>query len=96
MADTSSNGSTPEATDARHARTPAEIEADIEQQRAQLADTVDQLAAKVDVKSKARATAASVKERATTPDGKPRPEVLAAAGSLVAMVVVIVVWRARR
>jgi len=76
-------------------RTPEQIEADIEAQRAQLADTVDQLTAKLDVKSQARAKVADVKHRATTDDGAPRPEVLAAAGSLVAMALVLVWWRHR-
>ncbi len=76
-------------------RTPEQIEADIEAQRAQLAETVDQLTAKLDVKSQARAKVADVKHRATTDDGAPRPEVLAAAGSLVAMALVLVWWRHR-
>lgn len=65
-------------------RTPEQIEAEIEEQRAQLAATVDQLGAKFDVKA-----------RMTTDSGKPRPEVLAAAGSLVAMAVALVWWRRR-
>ena len=76
-------------------RTPEQIEAEIAAQRAQLADTVDQLSAKLDVKSQARARVADVKHRATTDDGAPRPEVLAAAGSLVAMALVLVWWRHR-
>lgn len=76
--------------------TPDQIQAEIEAQREQLADTVDQLSHKLDVKSQARARAASLKESATTDDGKPRPEVLAAAGSLVAIAAVLVVWRLRR
>jgi len=77
-------------------QTPEEIEAQIAQQREHLAETVDQLAAKLDVKSQAQAKVADVKDRATTDDGKPRPEVLAAAGSLVAMIAVLVVWKYRR
>jgi Protein of unknown function (DUF3618) len=77
------------------ARTPEQIEAEIELQRAQLAGTVDQLAAKLDVKSQAKDKVASLKDSATTDDGKPRTEVLAAAGSLVAMAVVLLLWRRR-
>lgn len=76
-------------------KTPEQIEAEIAAQREQLADTVDQLAAKLDVKSQARAKVSDVKARATTADGKPRPEVLAAAGSLLAMALVLAWWRHR-
>ncbi len=76
-------------------RTPEEIEADIVAQREQLAGTVDELAAKLDVKSHAQQKVASLKDAATTDAGKPRPDVLAAAGSLVAMAVVLLVWRRR-
>ncbi|CAA9409599.1 MAG: hypothetical protein AVDCRST_MAG60-2514 [uncultured Nocardioides sp.] len=77
-------------------KSPDEIEADILEQRERLADTVDQLSAKLDVRSRARSAVADAKDRATTADGTPRTEVLAAAGSLVAMVVVLLVWRLRR
>jgi Protein of unknown function (DUF3618) len=73
--------------------TPAQLEAEIATQREQLADTVDQLSAKLDVKSQARAKVADVKDRATTDEGAPRPEVVAAAGSLAAMALVLVWWR---
>jgi hypothetical protein len=77
-------------------KTPEELEAEIALQREQLAGTVDDLAAKLDVKAQAQHKVADLKDAATTDDGKPRPEVLAAAGSLVAMAVVLVVWRLRR
>ena len=77
------------------ARTPEQIEAEIEAQRAQLAGTVDQLAAKLDVKSQAKQKVASIKDSATTDSGQPRTEVLAAAGSLVAMALVLLLWRRR-
>lgn len=77
-------------------KTPEQIAAEIEAQREQLADTVDQLSAKFDVKSRTKAKVADMQDRATTSEGNPRPEVLAAAGSLVAMAMVLIVWRARR
>lgn len=76
-------------------RTPEQIEAEIAAQRAALAGTVDQLSAKLDVKSRAQHKAADLKDRATTDTGSPRPEVLAAAASLVAMAIVLVWWRRR-
>jgi prefoldin subunit 5 len=77
---------------------PEELESQIEEQREQLAGTIDALAAKLDVKSQAQAKVTeakeTAKERTTTPEGKPRPEVLAAA-ALVVVVVVVVLWRRR-
>ena len=78
------------------ARTPEQLEAEIAAQREQLADTVDELAAKLDVKSQAQRKVADLKDSATTDTGAPRPEVVAAAGSLLAMALVLVVWRVRR
>jgi hypothetical protein len=72
--------------------TPAEIEADIVRQREELADTVEALQAKLDVKAQARARAASLRARATTPDGRPRPAVLAVAAGAVA-VAGLLAWR---
>lgn len=77
-------------------KSPAQLEAEIEAQRLGLAETVDQLTAKLDVKSHARARAAEARDRATTADGKPRPEVVAAAGALVAVVVLVALRRHRR
>jgi len=83
----------PNDKDMGKAQTPEQIEAEIAAQREQLADTVDQLTAKLDVKSRAQHKAADLKDRATTDTGSPRPEVLAAAGSLVAMAIALVWWR---
>jgi hypothetical protein len=77
------------------AQTPEELEVDIERQREQLATTVDQLAAKLDVKSHAKVKVAEVKASATTDDGKPRPEVLAVAGALVGAAFLFIWWRRR-
>ncbi len=85
---------------------PEEIEADIERQREQLAETVDALTAKLDVKQQAQHKVedvkqqaqhkvADVKDRATTDDGKPRPEVIAA-GVAVLVLVVLIMRRRRR
>lgn len=87
-------------------QSPEDIEADIEQQREQLAETVDALTAKLDVKhqaqakvteAKEQATAkvAEVKDKATTDTGKPRPELLVFGATVVVVAVAIVVWRRR-
>jgi MYXO-CTERM domain-containing protein len=76
-------------------RTTAQIEADIERQRDDLADTVEQLTYKLDVKAQARAKASHLQDRATTETGRLRPEVVAGAVSFVALVALFV-WRRRR
>ena len=65
--------------------TPDEIEADIARQREELAATVTELHARLDVKARARAMAAELRGRATTPDGKPNPRVVAAAVAIVVL-----------
>ena len=77
-------------------QTPQQIEAEIEAQRAQLAGTVDALAAKLDVKSRAGAKAAELKDRAMTDTGQPRPDLLGAAAIAVGLLVAWTVWRRRR
>lgn len=76
-------------------RTTAQIEADIQRQRDHLADTVDLLSRKLDVKAQAKERAARIQDRATTDSGKPRPEVIAGAVALVALVAGVVWWRRR-
>lgn len=76
-------------------QTPEEIQAEIERQREALAATVDQLTDKLDVKSQAQRKAAEVKDRATTSDGKPRPELLGAAAGVVVAVALLAWWRHR-
>jgi Protein of unknown function (DUF3618) len=73
----------------------AELEAQIEAQRDQLADTVDQLTHKLDVKTQAKERAARVADRATTEDGLPRPELVAALTGVVLLLGVLVWWRRR-
>ena len=70
-------------------------EREVERNREQLADTVDALAAKLDVKSQAKDRVHELRDRATTTDGKPRPVVLAAAAAALAGVGVLV-WLRRR
>jgi hypothetical protein len=83
--DDQSNGSTPE-----------QIEADIARQRDELADTVDALHAKLDVKARAKDKAADLRDQATTDDGKPKPQVLAAAAAVLVAVGALIVFRVRR
>ena len=85
----------------------AAIEAHIERTREDLAQTVDQLAAKLDVKSRARARATQtrvaavqrlqgVRDAATGADGRPAPAVWAATGGVLAAtaaVVTVLLWR---
>jgi tetrahydromethanopterin S-methyltransferase subunit B len=76
-------------------RDPAAIEAEIEAQRARLADTVDQLTHKLDPKAQARERAAALKERATTASGRPRPELVGVVAGLAVLAVALVWWRRR-
>lgn len=76
--------------------TPEEIQDDIERQREKLAETVDALGHKLDVKAQTKAKLTDIKDRSTTAEGKPRPELLGAAAALLVGVVLVVVWRRRR
>ena len=87
-------------------KSPEEIQADIERQREQLAETVDQLGHKLDVKAQTKAKVddvkvqtkakvLEVKDRSTTDAGKPRPEVLGAAVAVLTGLA-LVIWLRRR
>jgi len=83
--------------------TNAEIQQEIERTRTRLGETVDELAAKADVKARARAKATEMKARATEVSGRVRQSqamqrrwpAAVAAGALVAGAAVLI-WRRRR
>ena len=79
----------------------AELEADIARTREELAQTVDQLAAKLDVKTRIRNRVSetrdaatvqvrSVRDRLTGVDGKPTPAALSIGGGVVAAIAAVV------
>ena len=80
-------------------QSPEEIQAEIEQQREQLAGTLDALSAKLDVKSQAKVKVAEVKadvrDRTTDDSGRPRAELIVLGATVVVVVVALVVWRRR-
>jgi hypothetical protein len=96
----STNGTTPETSGQPGApgtgATTEELEADIARQREELATTVNQLQAKLDVKTRAQEKAAELKDRATTASGRPRPDLTAAAVAVVVLAVGLTMWRRRR
>jgi uncharacterized protein DUF3618 len=85
----------------------AELQADIERTRADLADTVDQLTAKLDVKTRVRSKVAETKDtagvqlrklqdQATDDNGRPTPATIGVGGGTLAAavaVLVFVLWR---
>jgi len=73
--------------------TPETIEADITRQREQLAETVDELHHRLDVKAQTKEKVAAAKDRATTDSGRPRPELLGAAVLAVLAIVGLAIWR---
>lgn len=71
------NGTSPEA---------AALQAEIERTREDLAETVDQLAAKLDVKSR-------VRDKVTSADGKPTPAVTSVGAGVVAgLAAIVLLW----
>jgi uncharacterized membrane protein len=68
-------------------QTPEQIEAEIELQRQQLAQTVDQLGARLDFKARATDKIAELRSR---------PDVLVGAAVATVLVVALVWWRRHR
>jgi LPXTG-motif cell wall-anchored protein len=70
---------------------------EIEQTREHLGDTVDQLAAKADVKKQARAGAARLGERVRgAVPREQRGRLAAAVGALVAALAALLIWKRRK
>ena len=80
--------------------TPADIQAEIDATRERLGETVDQLAARLDVsaRTRARVTESALRARDTAVETyrESPPAVLGAAAALVSAVVGVVVWRRKR
>lgn len=76
-----------------------QIEADIARTREELAQTVDELTARFDVKTRVQERVQEVRDRATDDQGRPTPVTLAIGGAALTAVVAIVavsIWRRRR
>ena len=80
--------------------TPADIQAEIDATRERLGETVDQLAARMDVpaRTRARVTESALRARDTAVETyrEDPPVVLGAVAAAVAAVVGIVIWRSKR
>lgn len=90
MSDKTPAGS-PDASSAAKPTSPevARIEADLEQTRERLAETVDALGAKLDVKTRTTEKVSELRDERGT-------EIAVAAGTVAALLVVLAVWRRRR
>src|SRR6478752_1027296 len=93
--DIRANGQHPTTSTPTSSNDPDAIRADIERTREDLAETVDALHAKLDVKSQAKAKAAHVKDSVTTDSGKPRPGLVAGVVGALALAAGLVWWRRR-
>jgi hypothetical protein len=87
------SGPHPTTTTPTTSKDPDAIRADIEKTRDELAETVDALHAKLDVKRQARERVARAKDAATTDAGKPRPELVAGVVGVVLLAAGLVWWR---
>lgn len=86
----------PPSRNGDRARTPAEIESDIEATRQRMAGTVDAIAEKVSPKNVARRGAESAKSQVVDAQGQPRAVRLVALAAGVAAVVGLLLWRRSR
>lgn len=81
-------------------QSPEELQAEIEQQREQLAGTLDALSAKLDVRAQAQAkiagVRADVRARTTDDSGRPRSELIVMGATVVVVAVALVWWRRSR
>ena len=84
------------ATESKQARTPAEIEADIERTRLRLQATVDAIAERVKPANVARRGVATAKSQVLEPDGGLRTTRVLALGAVLVTVLGLVVWRRGR
>jgi len=73
----------------------AEIEAEIEAQRDHLAEMLDQITGKLDVRTQARERAAVVRVRATTEDGRPRADLVTALTAALGLLGLLLWWHRR-
>ena len=96
MITVSTAGSGTPGTGQPQPRDPDAIEADIVATRERLAATVTELQDRVHPGNVARRGLADARARVTTPDGAPRPEVLAAVAVFVLGLLLVAVRRARR
>ena len=88
--DEATRTSGPAVENDENSRSPEEIRADIKETRRDLGDTVEELAAKTDVKAKAQAKADEVKQTAAE---KRVPIVAVGAGIVVAIVALKLIRR---
>jgi Protein of unknown function (DUF3618) len=84
------------APDAGGPADPDQIRAEIEATREELGRTVDELAARLDVPSRAKENALRARDTVVETYRESPPAVLGAAVALVALVVGVVVWRRNR
>ena len=86
----------PGAADVSGPTDPDVIRADIEATRQELGRTVDELAHRLDVPSRAKESALRARDTAVETYRESPPVVLGAAAALVALVVGVVIWRRKR